>query len=138
MSHIDTLIIGGARSGKSSFALELALKSGKPVLFVATATACDEEMRQRIEEHRKARPAEWRTLETTKHLGSHITGNIGKSQTVIIDCLTLLINNILFEHDSNTNGQIDARQAEKDVIAELDELVDCIRTTKADRERQCP
>ena len=52
------LIIGGARSGKSRFALELAGESDKPVLFVATATAGDDEMKQRIERHRKERPAE--------------------------------------------------------------------------------
>ena len=130
-SQINTLILGGARSGKSNFAQELALKSGKPVLFVATATASDEELRQRIEEHRKARPADWTTLETTSHLGSLITGNIGKSQTVIIDCITLLVNNILFEHVSDTNGQINARHAEKDVIAELGGLIDCIKLANA-------
>ena len=53
----STLIIGGARSGKSRFAQELALKSDSAVLFVATAEAGDEEMRQRIEEHRKVRPS---------------------------------------------------------------------------------
>lgn len=131
VNQINTLILGGARSGKSNFAQELALKSGEPVLFVATATAGDEEMRQRIEEHRKARPATWSTLEATTHLGSQITNNIGKSQTVIIDCITLLINNILLQHRPDVDGQINARQAEKEVIAELGELVDCINKVNA-------
>lgn len=131
VNQINTLILGGARSGKSNFAQELALKSGEPVLFVATATAGDEEMRQRIEEHRKARPATWSTLEATTHLGSQITNNIGKSQTVIIDCITLLINNILLQHRPNVDGQINARKAEKEVIAELGELVDCINKVNA-------
>lgn len=131
VNQINTLILGGARSGKSNFAQELALKSGEPVLFVATATAGDEEMRQRIEEHRKARPATWSTLEATTHLGSQITNNIGKSQTVIIDCITLLINNILLQHSPDVDGQINARQAEKEVIAELGELVDCINKVNA-------
>ena len=68
----NILVIGGARSGKSRFAQELALKLGEPVLFVATAVAGDEEMRQRIEEHQRARPATWSTLEVTTHLGSQI------------------------------------------------------------------
>ena len=55
----NTLIIGGARSGKSNYAQELALKCPQPVLFVATAEADDEEMRQRIEEHKKVRPSTW-------------------------------------------------------------------------------
>jgi len=131
VNQINTLILGGARSGKSNFAQELALKSDKPVLFVATATAGDEEMRQRIEEHRKARPATWSTLEATTHLGSQITSNIGKAQTVIIDCITLLINNILLQRSPDIDGQINARQAEKEVFAELGELVDCINKVNA-------
>ena len=85
-----TLITGGARSGKSRFAEELAVKSGEPVLFVATAAPGDEEMRQRIEEHQKARPATWSTLEVTTHIGNQILKEAGEAQTVIVDCITLL------------------------------------------------
>ncbi len=131
MSQINTLILGGARSGKSNFAMELALKSGKPILFVATATASDEEMRQRIEEHRKARPVDWTTLEITKYLGKLITNNIGESQTVIIDCITLLVNNIMFEHVRDTDEQIDAQQAEKKVLAEIGGLNGCLKSVNA-------
>ena len=97
MRYINTLIIGGARSGKSHFAQELALKSSGPVLFVATAEAGDEEMRQRIEKHRKSRPANWSTIEAATHLGSQISQKIGTAQTVIVDCITLLISNILIQ-----------------------------------------
>ncbi|MDP6825015.1 MAG: bifunctional adenosylcobinamide kinase/adenosylcobinamide-phosphate guanylyltransferase, partial [Dehalococcoidales bacterium] len=55
----STLLLGGARSGKSHFAQALAFKSDQPVLFVATAEPGDEEMRQRIEEHQKVRPSTW-------------------------------------------------------------------------------
>ncbi len=98
---------------------------------MATATASDEEMRQRIEEHQKARPADWTTLEATRHLGNLITGNIGKSQTVIIDCITLLVNNILFEHVRDTNEHINTRLTEKEVMAEIGELNDCIKSVDA-------
>lgn len=118
----STLIIGGARSGKSRFAQELALKSGGAVLFVATAEAGDEEMKQRIEEHRKARPPTWETIEATTQVGRQIVQNIGQAQTVIIDCITLLINNIFQQHDKDTNTAI----IEKEVMAEIDELVNCI------------
>jgi adenosylcobinamide kinase/adenosylcobinamide-phosphate guanylyltransferase len=118
----STLIIGGARSGKSYFAQELALKSGGDVLFVATAEAGDEEMKQRIEAHRKARPPTWKTLEATTNVGSQITRNIGKAQTVIIDCITLLVNNIFQQHDQ----KLDAASLEKAVMAEIEELVNCI------------
>ena len=117
-----TLITGGARSGKSRLAQELARKSGGAVLFVATAEAGDEEMKQRIEAHRKGRPPGWVTLEVTTHIGSQITRNIGQARTVIIDCITLLINNVFEEHDKKT----DASLLEKAVTAEIKELLDGI------------
>jgi adenosylcobinamide kinase/adenosylcobinamide-phosphate guanylyltransferase len=117
-----TLITGGARSGKSRFAQEMALKSGKAVLFVATAEAGDEEMKQRIEAHRKVRPSTWQTLEATTHIGSRIMEHIGKAHTVIIDCITLLVNNVFQQHDE----EIDAADMEKEVMAEIEELVKCI------------
>ena len=121
-----TLIIGGARSGKSRFAQELALKSGGSVLFVATAEAGDEEMRQRIEEHKKTRPSTWQTLEVTTHVGNQVIRESGEAQIVIIDCITLLINNIFTQHSDQTGQQIDASFVEKKVMAEIGELVDCI------------
>jgi adenosylcobinamide kinase/adenosylcobinamide-phosphate guanylyltransferase len=125
------LIIGGARSGKSRYAQELALKSGGAVLFVATAEAGDEEMRQRIEEHRKARPSTWETLEATTHVSRHITRNIGQSQTVVIDCITLLINNIFQQHGQQNDEEIEASLIEREVMAEIGELVNCIDQSDA-------
>ena len=125
------LIIGGARSGKSNFAQELALKSAQPVLFVATAEAGDEEMRQRIEEHQKVRPATWSTLEATTHIGSQVLKKIGKAQTVVVDCITLLINNIFNQYSDPSGEQIDAPLIEKEVMAEIGELVDCINQINA-------
>ncbi len=127
-----TLLIGGARSGKTHFAQGLALNSGKAVLFVATATAGDEEMRQRIEEHQKSRPAAWKTFEATTHIGNHILEEIGGAETVIIDCITLLLNNIFFQHSDSTGGQLDAPLIEKEVKAEIAELIECIGKIDAD------
>ena len=121
-----TLLIGGARSGKSHFAQGLALNSGETVLFVATATAGDEEMRQRIEEHQKSRPATWKTLEATTHIGNHILKKIGGAETVIVDCITLLLNNIFFQHGDPTDEQLDAPLIEKEVKSEIAELLECI------------
>ncbi len=120
------LIIGGARSGKSHFAQQLASNLGGPVLFVATAEASDEEMRQRIEAHRRSRPAEWRILEANTHIGGKVLKNISGNETVIIDCITLLINNILLQHCDPPGGRIDAVGAEKAVATEIAELIDCI------------
>ena len=120
------LIIGGARSGKSRFAQALAQKLGESVLFVATGVAGDEEMKQRIEEHQKARPAAWRTLEVTTHVGSQIPKKIGRAQVVIIECITLLVNNIFGQYTDQTNKQIDTPLIEQKVTSEISELLDCI------------
>lgn len=126
----NTLIIGGARSGKSSFAQELARKSGEPVLFVATAEAGDEEMKRRIEEHKRARPPAWNTLEVTSHIGSRIAQEIGEARVVIVDCITLLVSNV-FSQCSPSGKKIDAAIVEKKVLAEIKELIECINYVDA-------
>jgi len=128
---INILIIGGARSGKSRFAQELAAKSNEAVLFVATAVAGDEEMRQRIEEHKRTRPADWSTLEVTTDICSQINRKIGGARVVIIDCITLLVNNIFNQYSHQTDEQIDAPLIEKKVTGEIDKLVECINGTDA-------
>jgi len=91
------LILGGARSGKSSFAVAQAkkLSSGhSSVVYVATAFALDEEMKRRIKMHRKRRPTSWKTIEERVDI-SKILAKLEKASIVIIDCLTLLISNLL-------------------------------------------
>lgn len=95
MSYKGVFILGGSRSGKSTFAQKLALDSSQKVLFVATAQAGDEEMVQRIALHRKNRPKGWRTLEVTRNIGRQIEKNAGNTEVIIIDCLTLLVSNLL-------------------------------------------
>jgi len=101
------------------------------VLFVATAEAGDEEMRRRIKEHQKARPVAWSTFEATTHVGSRILQKIGEAQIVIIDCITLLISNIFFQHSDHTGEHIDTPLVEKEVVAEIGELVNCIDRVNA-------
>ena len=120
------LIIGGARSGKSRFAQRLAPELGEPVLFVATAEAGDEEMKQRIEEHKRERPADWSLLEVTSHVGSRIGEKLGGAQVVVVDCITLLVGNILSQYIDLGSEQIDAQFIEEKIIAETNELVECI------------
>jgi len=95
-----TLILGGARSGKSSYAEELARESNQPVLYIATATALDDEMRERIEHHQAARPSHWETLEAPMNIAVILESKRFASRlwtgVVLLDCITLLINNILF------------------------------------------
>jgi adenosylcobinamide kinase/adenosylcobinamide-phosphate guanylyltransferase len=91
-----TLILGGARSGKSAYAEQRGRESGGPVLFIATAQPLDDEMRQRIARHRAARPAGWRTLEAATEVAAALgAAGVPVDGTVILDCVTLLVSNLL-------------------------------------------
>jgi adenosylcobinamide kinase/adenosylcobinamide-phosphate guanylyltransferase len=87
-------ILGGARSGKSTYALELA-KKYKRVAFIATCQGRDLEMRQRILKHKNSRPKDWETFEEPEALAD-LLAKIGNSfDCIIIDCLTLLVSNLI-------------------------------------------
>jgi len=90
-------LLGGARSGKSSYAERWARQEGGAVLFVATAEASDDDMRARIERHRASRPAAWHTLEAPRATARHIARCPAPRNTVIVDCLTLLTSHILLD-----------------------------------------
>lgn len=90
-----TFILGGARSGKSSFAEARARESGQAVIFLATAQAGDEEMAARIAAHRAGRPRAWMTLEAPLHAGQALLVSSLSAGFVLLDCLTLLTSNIL-------------------------------------------
>lgn len=92
---MKTLILGGARSGKSHYAQQLAQQSGLPVIYVATATADDEEMRLRIEQHQHERPASWQLVEEPLQLASLIQQYNDKQVCLLVDCLTLWMSNQL-------------------------------------------
>lgn len=125
------LITGGARSGKSRFATELATRLGDRVLFVATATAGDDEMRQRIEQHQRERPPAWRTLEAPVAVGERTAAAIDDAEVVIVDCLTLLVNNLLGQSTDPASGEIDDAAAEAAVYREMEALGSCIRGSRA-------
>jgi adenosylcobinamide kinase / adenosylcobinamide-phosphate guanylyltransferase len=125
------LLLGGARSGKSRYAQELAQKTSGKVLFVATASAGDEDMRRRILKHQNERPPSWRTLEATAQIGRYIEKNIGDAQVVIIDCITLLVNNLFFRKTDRDFDNIDESLLEKEVIAEVQELLFCFKKIDA-------
>jgi adenosylcobinamide kinase/adenosylcobinamide-phosphate guanylyltransferase len=92
-----TLLLGGARSGKSQHAERLAAASGKPVIYVATALAGDEEMAERIAAHRRQRNAQWTTIEETHALGAVLQQWCAPDRVVLIDCITLWLSNLLFD-----------------------------------------
>jgi adenosylcobinamide kinase / adenosylcobinamide-phosphate guanylyltransferase len=91
------LILGGARSGKTNHAITLATRQaaarGEPVVYIATAQALDDEMRQRIDRHRAQRPTAWQTLEAPHQLASALRAQ--PQAVLLVDCLTLWLSNAL-------------------------------------------
>ena len=114
------LILGGARSGKSGFAERLARERGGAVLVVATATAGDAEMARRIAAHRAARPGAWRTLEAPAAVAERLAAE-APADTVVLDCLTLLVSNLLLAHEA-AGAAAGAAAVQARVEAELDQL----------------
>jgi adenosylcobinamide kinase/adenosylcobinamide-phosphate guanylyltransferase len=121
------LILGGARSGKSAYADQLASQSGRSVLYVATATAGDAEMAARIAAHKAVRPENWHTLEIPLHIAQHLKGDIPIGSFILIDCLSLLASNVLLslpEPVSESDYQAALSQ-------EIGELLQAFRTSPA-------
>jgi len=83
------LILGGARSGKSAFAEKLALESGLPVTYIATAQVYDKEFGARVAHHKTRRPVHWNTIEQPFNLGSTLQAHAKTGGLLIVDCLTL-------------------------------------------------
>ena len=98
-----TLVLGGARSGKSDFALKLASSSGRGVLFVATMEPGDDEMRARIAAHREQRPPEWRTLEEPRNVVEKLRRHGRGDELVLLDCITLWVSNLLIDAADETD-----------------------------------
>lgn len=97
-----TLVLGGARSGKSHYAQELAT-GFRRVAFIATAEALDDEMRERIAHHRQQRPAEWTTVEAPLALEDAILQCGADHDAILVDCLTLWTSNLMAVEDSDSS-----------------------------------
>jgi len=128
------LILGGARSGKSSYAEKLAAQLGDRVLYVATAQALDEEMRARVAAHRQVRPANWQTVEAPTGVGEAIRAAlaVGPVHAVLLDCLTLLVSNVVLQGTSEDNlDNVDEATAWQRVKFELDGILNACRAGDA-------
>ncbi len=110
------LILGGARSGKSSYAQELAGQLSDRVLYVATAQAGDDEMQERIVAHRASRPDSWETVEAPLNVASALHAAASDAPVILLDCLTMLVSNVILSGD-----QAEA-VAEERVSAEVEAL----------------
>lgn len=125
-----TLILGGARSGKSSLAEQLARESEGSIAYIATAQALDEEMLARIEMHREKRPMDWHTFEIPMHIASRWREVQTEAQTVILDCLTLLVTNLVMEASADADHP-DEATATQLVEHETERLLASIQASTA-------
>ena len=123
-----TLILGGARSGKSSYAQRLAEEAGSSVTFIATAQALDDEMDARIQKHQAERPSGWQTLEIPSDISSCVQQI--QSKVVILDCITLLITNLLMQYVKD--DLVDEAPFMAAVHREIDELIGALQECEQD------
>lgn len=121
-SHL-TLILGGARSGKSTLAERLAPRRGR-VLFVATAQALDDEMAARIRAHRQGRPASWDTLEEPRQLQQALRPHLHNYDVFLLDCVTMWVSNLLLDQE-------DPYEGERRVLDAATSLLDTMRDSQA-------
>ena len=91
------LVLGGARSGKSSFAVDMATKKSDRVAFIATAIGIDREMKQRISAHKEARPKHWLTKDAPYDINTALGAIPADTKIVIIDCLTIYLTNLIMK-----------------------------------------
>lgn len=89
------LILGGARSGKSRYAENLAKESGKEMIYIATAKIFDNEIEKRVERHKEDRPKIWKTIEEPLHLAGTLSKWSSPDNILLVDCLTMWITNLL-------------------------------------------
>lgn len=122
------LILGGVRSGKSAYANQIAKKKNKPVLYVATATAGDEEMALRIDQHKKDRPENWITLEAPLSIGKGIQATGFCKGVILVDCITMLVSNLLMQLPENSGEEI----IEKSILAEFNDLYEIYHSIDAE------
>ncbi len=127
-----TFILGGARSGKSRFAQEMAsglvAQTAGTVLYLATAAGQDEEMERRIARHREGRPSEWKTIEEPRRVARILERAAGSVAILILDCLTLLISNILLDQGADRpDASPPADLLEQIVMKEVEDILSVCR-----------
>ena len=126
-----TFILGGARSGKSTLAERLA-RQGERVLYAATAEGRDEEMRRRIAAHRAARPEHWDTLEEPLDLAGALRFVHNRYDTVLIDCLTLWISNLLLDrHPEEAEHHQRGGEGETSILSTTSRLLALVASSDA-------
>ena len=120
-------VSGGARSGKSSFVQNWAIKNGNKVLFIATAERSDEEMSKRIDVHINSRPQSWETIEIPLNISKSFKKKHQKFDTVIVDCINLLASNALLKLPQNSTQ----KESDKAILFQIEDLLNQYKNSSA-------
>lgn len=130
MSRI-ILVTGGARSGKSNFAENLCRNRNNSTAYIATSIAFDDEMKNRVKKHQEVRPKNWNTYEIYRDIYKIINDISIKHQTVILDCVTLLVNNLMFNYDVDIDkaNQEEINELELYIKSQANKLIEEIKKT---------
>jgi len=112
------LVIGGASSGKSAFAENLVVSTGRPRVYIATAQAYDSEMEAKIKAHKEMRGPDWKTIEAPVDVPDVLAG-ITHEKIVLIDCLTLWLSNLLLSEADLSTASTALRRAISDCPAPI-------------------
>lgn len=125
------LVTGGARSGKSSFAESLCKDRNNNTAYIATSIPFDDEMKDRVKKHQDSRPSEWKTYEIFKDIYSIIKEVSENHETVILDCVTLLVNNLMFNSDINIDNASpkEVNDLEIYIKDQVNKLLDEVKST---------
>lgn len=111
------LVTGGARSGKSYYAESLCRSRQNKTAYIATSIPFDEEFKVRVKKHQEMRPSEWETFEIYEDIDEYIPTIADTHQTVILDCVTLMVNNLMFK------TQLDFENISTDEVSKLEEQI---------------
>lgn len=122
-------VTGGARSGKSTFAEKLASATGDNVVYIATAIAFDDEMKDRIKKHRLQRPSCWLTVEAYKDMDKRLPPILAGKSAVLLDCITLMVSNIMLEENMDWEciSTDKVQKVELAVSAEIEKLLKIVK-----------
>lgn len=122
-----TLVTGGARSGKSSFAELLAVQTKHPVIYIATAQIWDEEMARRVRKHRQQRPSSWRLIEEPLNIRDTLAQLKAEEGVILLDCVTLWLSNLLIAKQAEqtkdeTQTELQNESGESQILAAVREV----------------
>lgn len=126
------LVTGGARSGKSTYAESLCKLQNNKTAYIATSIPFDEELKERVRKHRASRPQEWTTYELYEKVDEKIPEIAQQHQTVILDCVTLMVNNLMFKEgiDYNECSSEAINKLEAGIREAVTKLLRAIRKTE--------